>query len=113
MFPPLIHLRQKILSVVPHFVEFPPPIVESLDALSEQKVLRILLLALDELVREVEHLGVVFLVGGDVLLDSLVVRQQLLSFGQIAGNVFGGNGNLKENERFELLDEWMDGWING
>ena len=75
-------------------MQFSPSIVERLDAFSEQQVLRVLFLPLDELVGEVEHLGVVFLVGADVLLDSLVVRQKLLRFRQVTGNVFRGDGNL-------------------
>ena len=79
-------------------MQFSPSIVKSLDALSEQQVLRVFFLPLDELVGEVEHFGMVFLVGVYVLLDSLVVRQKLLRFGQVTGNIFGGDGNLKGEE---------------
>ena len=93
------HLRQKILTIVPHFVQFSPAVVEGLDSLSEQQILWIFFLSLDEFVGEIEHLGVIFLVGGDILFDSLVVGQKLFSFRQITGNVFRCDGDLRGGGR--------------
>ena len=79
-------------------MQFSPAVVEGLDSLSEQQILWIFFLSLDEFVGEIEHLGVIFLVGGDILFDSLVVGQKLFSFRQITGNVFRCDGDLRGRE---------------
>merc|ERR1719376_231923 len=97
-----------LLAVLPHLVQLLPSILESLEPLSQEHVLSVVL-GCDVLSRDtlsvLHHLGVVLCVVVDLLPDALVLVQQLLSLWKVGRDIFGSHiGHGLGQPRLEVVE---------